>query len=1058
LPRESRSHRFGAAAVTLPIVAAVTLLAALRGPALLRWSAERDMDAIVDASMTLRYRPSLARLSGAFPYREPMPPQRRISARRVYDDPSYAQLYAVIARLQREAGENPSLSQHHALGVSYLMADNVTAALEALENAVRSETDERGEIIAAIRRSRDYALLNDLAAAYYASFERSGDLALQPLALEAAECAWAGLKSAQTAWTRAVVIDSFHVHERSAAAWRDVQARESYPEWREAARRRLHDALLPTDGELWPPVRSRLLASRNDDAAVLRSIDRFHQDVRLLCEDELLPRWGEAVVRGDRNAPDRLAKIAALGRALEQAGGGRSVAGAVDAIRIASPAALLRLAKGHAAYGAGRRADRNNQAEEAMRAMDDALAALTPDLTPFAWRTRIEHAGEFYSLNDYGHARAELQEILGKAPRLSDDCIGSANAYLGSIHLLTGSYKDAADHYRRALEAFRRAGERENEATQVSRVAAALRHAGEDAQARTVRYEAMKLLDRVSEPRHRHEAMIEEAYVAVGNDHQAIADLFLDTLVANDVAAHDYVKSCSSLMWRSAYRYHRGLLAPAAADLDEAQRICRSIADAAVRERSLANLQLAKFSLGSADSSAALPELDKAIQFYRRTDSHVWLRTAYFARARHTARRGETTAAERDYRAALDETEASREKIDERQMRMSFTATADEIADGYIDFLLQQHRERDAFETADRIRLRELTDSPTARWGSSFAGAFLPTLQASLPAGSALVEYRVLEKSIIVWVVSANAFRTVVLPASMTAIKPALAALESDARDDTLKTTASLLYDTLLRRLDPLLKDSSTLVIVPDDDLERVPFSALYDRLHGRYVVQTRATIVAPSAALFVQSVARSRERANDRGRMVVVQAAAGGGNLPSLPEAAAEAQSIARLYPNTQLIETSGAAGSTILSRVGEASFLQFVGHTSLAGGAVRALRLGDAPQAQVGNADIMAAKLPKLRLVYLSACETDNGPILKSEGSITIARSFFAAGVPVVVGTLWPVDDAAARIAALSFHEHLRRGNTPAESLRQAQLSLLSRDQSRADWAAFRVIGAGI
>src|SRR5206468_10503622 len=108
---------------------------------------------------------------------------------------------------------------------------------------------------------------------------------------------------------------------------------------------------------------------------------------------------------------------------------------------------------------------------------------------------------------------------------------------------------------------------------------------------------------------------------------------------------------------------------------------------------------------------------------------------------------------------------------------------------------------------------------------------------------------------------------------------------------------------------------------------------------------------------------------------------------------------------------------------------------------------------QARLGMADIAGASFPRLRLVYLSACETDRGPILKSEGSITIARSFFAAGVPVVVGTLWPIDDQAARLAARTFHQHLLRGDTPAEALRQAQLMLASQGWKFRDWATLRL-----
>src|SRR5206468_8350460 len=112
-------------------------------------------------------------------------------------------------------------------------------------------------------------------------------------------------------------------------------------------------------------------------------------------------------------------------------------------------------------------------------------------------------------------------------------------------------------------------------------------------------------------------------------------------------------------------------------------------------------------------SSEPLTALDDAIRYFDGSDNRIWLSTAYFARARRLARRGEAAAAERDFQAALRETDANREKIDERLLRVSFTATADEITDGFVEFLLQQRRERDAFEVSEigRASCRERGES-----------------------------------------------------------------------------------------------------------------------------------------------------------------------------------------------------------------------------------------------------------------------------------------------------------------------------------------------------------
>ena len=58
--------------------------------------------------------------------------------------------------------------------------------------------------------------------------------------------AWAIERTPAIAWTRAVVIDSYHVRERSIAAWRDYLALEPRSQWSEFAHRRLNDLLQPT--------------------------------------------------------------------------------------------------------------------------------------------------------------------------------------------------------------------------------------------------------------------------------------------------------------------------------------------------------------------------------------------------------------------------------------------------------------------------------------------------------------------------------------------------------------------------------------------------------------------------------------------------------------------------------------------------------------------------------------------------------------------------------------------------------------------------------------------
>src|ERR1700756_1589767 len=158
-------------------------------------------------------RPSLARLSADSPYRD-VKPQQRGSGTSDDTSPATAPIWALVSKLHDDGGSQ------HALGVSFLLVGRAKDSAPALEEALRSETKQRGELAVAIRRSNDAALLNDLAVTYLTL----DDPAREPLTLEAVQRAWAIEHTPAIAWTRAVVIDSYHIRERSIAAWRDYLA------------------------------------------------------------------------------------------------------------------------------------------------------------------------------------------------------------------------------------------------------------------------------------------------------------------------------------------------------------------------------------------------------------------------------------------------------------------------------------------------------------------------------------------------------------------------------------------------------------------------------------------------------------------------------------------------------------------------------------------------------------------------------------------------------------------------------------------------------------------
>jgi CHAT domain-containing protein len=96
---------------------------------------------------------------------------------------------------------------------------------------------------------------------------------------------------------------------------------------------------------------------------------------------------------------------------------------------------------------------------------------------------------------------------------------------------------------------------------------------------------------------------------------------------------------------------------------------------------------------------------------------------------------------------------------------------------------------------------------------------------------------------------------------------------------------------------------------------------------------------------------------------------------------------------------------------------------------------------------------------LVVLSACQTALGKEMKGEGLIGLTRGFMYAGAPVVVASLWEVNDRASAELMSRFYEGMlgERHLGPAAALRAAQEAMRSQKRWEGPyyWAGFVIQG---
>ena len=92
---------------------------------------------------------------------------------------------------------------------------------------------------------------------------------------------------------------------------------------------------------------------------------------------------------------------------------------------------------------------------------------------------------------------------------------------------------------------------------------------------------------------------------------------------------------------------------------------------------------------------------------------------------------------------------------------------------------------------------------------------------------------------------------------------------------------------------------------------------------------------------------------------------------------------------------------------------------------------------------------------LAVLSACQTGQGQVFRSEGVSGLARAFLFAGCRGVVCSLWRVDDEATSELMAGFYAGLKAGLPAADALRRVQWEMIRAGRPPSQWAPFVLIG---
>jgi len=278
---------------------------------------------------------------------------------------------------------------------------------------------------------------------------------------------------------------------------------------------------------------------------------------------------------------------------------------------------------------------------------------------------------------------------------------------------------------------------------------------------------------------------------------------------------------------------------------------------------------------------------------------------------------------------------------------------------------------------------------------------------------------------------------------------------------ELVRQQLSKLYQLLIAPLsDDLDKlGADTLVLLPDDVIRYVPFSALYDG--EKYLVEKYAI------TLFNEAVQKPLDKvSSDNWYLVALGSSRAVENLPALPSVQEELESITGVngISGDFYLNEAFTHGRFIDSLKSSYNVLHLASHFKFVSGRPELSRfyLGDLSTLTLDDIVRQSLRFDRFKLVTFSACDSALGG--DAEGDKSDVDSLGAVvqmqGAQSVMAALWKVDDVNTAELMKAFYGamgHKRNGR--AQALRAAQLQFIKQAEGAQSkpyyWAPFVMMG---
>jgi len=365
----------------------------------------------------------------------------------------------------------------------------------------------------------------------------------------------------------------------------------------------------------------------------------------------------------------------------------------------------------------------------------------------------------------------------------------------------------------------------------------------------------------------------------------------------------------------------------------------------------------------------------------------------------------------------------------------------------------EMQRQFDAIERRYERLLQEI--ELTRPEYASFYGVKPLTLQetqALIPDDVTLLSYFVTPKITLAFALTRAKFTAFSLPVSEEGLWQMAHDIKAEPEEKPELASNALrnLYAQFVEPVESALQ-TETLGIIPHGALHYLPFAAFdaaaSDADAPRYFGDQYHLFTLSGGASALRFIAA---KSHQSGKQAAVFGVTGN---PPLPHVVEEAETIARLYGATPILNESATAAEFV-KQAETASIIHVAAHARLDANnpALSSIQFGDR---ELRLHELYGMNFAQASLVTLSGCETRLGRLSRGDDLVALERAALVAGAPVVAASLWRVDDAATTALMTAFHERLTQGMTPLSAMQQAQQATRQRYPQPYYWAAFALSG---